>query len=124
MQIEAVRPRVTASGRRRLALLGPVALTTKASTAMRPQRHDSLHGRRGEPGQYRCLVRPCVRRGAIVLAIPESPAIEQALDARLHGGQHLGHVQGFETRRRVEPQDPRTVSREHAVQHERVDVDV
>ncbi len=72
--------------------------TTKASAPMRPERHGPLHGRRRQPRQHRCFVRPRVRRGAVVVAIPESPAIEQALDPRLHGGQHLRHVQGGEAR--------------------------
>jgi len=72
----------------------------------------------------RCLVRPRVQRGAIVVAIPESPTIEQALDPRLHGGQHLRHIQGGETRGGVKIQGTGTVPREDAVQHERVDMDV
>ena len=91
---------------------------------MRPERHGPLHGRRRQPGQHRCVVRPRVRHAALVVAIPESPAIEQALDPRLHGGQHLRHVQGREATCGVKIQGAGTVPREDAVQHERVDVDV
>ena len=70
--------------RGRLDRLGRVAQATKASAPMRPQRHGPLHGRRRQPGQHRRLVRPRVRRGDIVGALPESPAIEQARDSRVH----------------------------------------
>ena len=83
-----------------------------------------LHGRRRQPGQHRCVLRPCVRRGALVVALPESPPIEQALDARLHGGQHLLDVQRRQATCGVKGQGAGTVPREDAVQPEYVGMEV
>ena len=91
---------------------------------MRSERHGPPHGRRGQTSQHRCFVHPRVRYAALVLAISEAPPIEQALDPWLHGGQHLRHVQGREATHRVKIQSPGRIPREHAIQHERVDVKV
>ena len=92
VQIEAVRPCVTVTVRGRLDRLGRVAQTTKARASMRSERHGPLHGRRGQTRQHRRFVGPRVQHGAIVIAFPESPSIEHARDARLHGGQYLVDV--------------------------------
>ena len=94
MQIEAVGPRMPSSVFGWLALLARVAQATKASASMRPERYGALHRRRRQPGQHRGVVRPRVRRGSLVVALLESAPIEQALDARLHPGQHLVDIQG------------------------------
>ena len=60
VQIEAVRPRVTAPRGREFALLARVPQATEASAALRPQRHGPLHRRRGQSGQYPCFVDPHV----------------------------------------------------------------
>ena len=73
---------------------------------MGPERHGPLHRRRRQPGQHRRVLRPRVRRGALVVALPESPAIEQARDARLHRGQHLRDVQGRQATRGVKVRAP------------------
>ena len=124
MQIEAVRPRVTAIRRGRLDRLGRVPQTTKARASMRSERHGPLHGRRGQTSQHRCFVRPRVRHAALVVTISEAPPIEQALDPWLHGGQHLRHIQSREAMYGVKIQSPGRIPREHAIQHERVDVKV
>ena len=122
MQIEAVRPRVTVTERRRLTRLGRVTQTPHPSAPLRPQRHGPLHRRRGQPGQYRRLVLPHVWSADIAVTIPKSPPFEQARDPRLHRGQHLRHVQRGETTRGAKRQGTGTVPREDAVQHECVDV--
>jgi hypothetical protein len=91
---------------------------------MRPERHGAPHRRRREPREHRRVLRPRVRRGAIIVALSESPAIEQARDARLHGGQHLLDVQGRQATCGVEGQGAGTVPREDAIQHECVGVKV
>jgi hypothetical protein len=56
---------------------------------MRSERHGFLHGRRGQTRQHRCFVRPRVRPGALIVALSESLAIEQARDPWLHGSLAL-----------------------------------
>ena len=124
MQIEAVCPRMTALRFGRLDRLGRVPKPTKARARMRPERHGSLHRRRRQPGQHRRLIRPCVRRGAVAVALSESPAIEQACDARLHSGQHLLDVQSRQRACGVKGQGAGTVPREDAIQHECVGMEV
>jgi hypothetical protein len=124
MQIEAVRPRVTASRRGRLDRLERVPQTTKARASMRSERHGSLHGRGGQPRQHRRFVGPRVRHGALVIAFPEAPSIEQARDSRLHGGQHLCHIQRREARPGMKAHHTGVGFREHAVEHQRVDMHV
>ena len=115
---------MTAIGFGRLDRLGRVPKPTKASARTGPERDGSVHRRRREPREHRGFIRPRVRRGAIVVALSESPAIEQARDARLHSGQHLLDVQGRQTTCRVRGQRAGTVPRKDAVQHERVYMDV
>jgi hypothetical protein len=91
---------------------------------MGPERHGSPHRRRREPREHRGFIRPGVRRGAIVVALSESPAIEQARDSRLHSGQHLLDVQGRQATCRVKAQGAGTVPREDAIQHECVGMEV
>lgn len=106
------------------ALLGRVTQPTKARASLLRQRHDPPYGRRHQPGQHRCLLRPRIRRAAVVVAIAKSPTLEQAPNSRLHWGQHLRHIQRGETRHRVKRQGARALSREDAVQHERVDMHI
>ena len=49
MEIEAVLPRVTASERGRLVLLGRIAASAPARARAVAERRDSLHGRRRDP---------------------------------------------------------------------------
>jgi hypothetical protein len=65
-----------------------------------------------------------VRDAALVVALSETPPSEQARDPRLHGGQHLRHVQRREARPRMKAHHTGAVLREHAVEHQRVDVQV
>jgi hypothetical protein len=73
MEIEAVRTRVATIIGGRFAFLRRIAQATQPSAAIGPERHGPLHGRRRQPGQYGGILRPCVRRGAVVAAFPKSP---------------------------------------------------
>lgn len=77
-----VGPRLTSSVSAWLALLKRIAEATKPGAPMRPEHHGPLHRRRCQPGQHRCVIRPRVRRRAIVVAFPESPATGKSKDLR------------------------------------------
>lgn len=124
MEIEPVRPRMTASRRDGLVRRASGTQTRQPSASMRPERPQSLHRRLGQPGQHGGVLRPPVRCSTCFVALAEPPAREQAHEARLHRGQDLRDVQGRHTRSGMKVQGTRAVSREHPVEHERVYMDV
>jgi hypothetical protein len=105
-----------------------VSDTTNAGTGITPERNDPLHRRGLETCEDRCLVRPridpVVFAGAPGVILAMSAPLEQPPKPRLHGGQHLRHVQRCQTPRRMKPDPTGRVAREHAVEHQRVDVHV
>jgi hypothetical protein len=86
-----------------------------------------MHGRRVSPrtlpAQRRCL-REAIRPIAVVAVAAEAVSRDQARDRRLDRGQDVRHVSLRETRGRVKREAPVRCTREHPVEHERVDVDV
>jgi hypothetical protein len=105
-----------------------VSDTTNAGTGIRPERDDPLHRRGRQTCERRRLVRP--RIDPIVFGVApgvilaRSAPLEQPPDPGLHGRQDLRDVQRRQTPCRMKPDHTRGVAREHAVEHQRVDVDV
>ncbi len=62
----------------------------------------TLHGRRGDPGQYRRILRPRVLRAIPLVGGSQPLPFEEAPDVRRDGGQHLVDVRRVETRAGME----------------------
>ena len=123
MEIEAVLARVTRSERGRRVLLGLGSKSAHARTRPVAERHHALHGRRRDPRQHGRVLRPRVWCAARLVVVAQTPSIEQAPDARLDRREYVGDIRRSQRWRGMEPH-ARTIFREHAVDHERVDVDV
>jgi hypothetical protein len=59
-----------------------------------------------------------------LITLREFSATDQPPDARLDGGQDLGHVQRRQPPRQMKPDHTGRIAREHAVEHQGVDVDI
>jgi hypothetical protein len=127
MQVHPVPPRM-ARAQWAIDRRTRVPETTDARPGVTPERDEPLH-RRGRQARERrrpvCpRIHPAILGVAPTITLRELSAIEQPPDPRFHGRQDLRHVQRRQTPRRMEPDRTGGILREHAVEHQGVDVDI
>jgi hypothetical protein len=123
MQIEAVGARVTGPQRGRRDLFWRVAALADARAGSRPECHAPVDRRGRHRRQDRRLLRPRIRALAVLGAARESAPLDQPRDAPRDPRHHVSHVLAHQPRNRMRPHGATTV-REHAVQHERVQMHI
>jgi hypothetical protein len=123
VEIKPADPRVGGPQRHRCHVLRRVAAPAHARPGPRPERHAPFHGRGRRGREHRCLLRPQIRRAATLGTARETAALEQLLDAARDEGHDGRHVLAREPPHGMKV-DLASVHCEHAIQHERVEVDV
>jgi len=115
MQVEAVVAHVTAPEAPRLGCRRRVSTSADARARPAVECDPTLHGRRGDPEQYRRILRPRVLRTIPLVGGSQPLPFEEAPDVRRDGGQHLVDVRRVETRAGMEAHTHGTPGK-HAVE--------
>ena len=123
VEIKTTDVRVAGPQHHRCHVLRRVAATAHARPRPRTERHAPFHGCRRHGREDRRLLRLQIRRPAALGTPRETAALEQLLDAARDEGHDGRHVLAREPPHGMKV-DPASVRSEHAIQHERVEVDV
>jgi hypothetical protein len=122
VQVEPVAACVGGIEDRQAIQLG-VAHATKRRAGSRPERHQSLNGRRGQTGQRGRLFAPRVRRRGFV-CVCQAATCQQACDPPLESGRDGRQLPLSGRSGRVKPQRPCRVLRIYTIEHKRMHVHV
>jgi hypothetical protein len=98
-----------------------VASHTRAGTG--PEREQSLNRGRREARECRGFLGPPVRRTALLRGRHQAAPLQESIDPPRDEGHDFRHVVPRETASRMKGQ-PAAVRREHAIDHQRVEMDV